>query len=210
MSIINERIRDRRTQLGLTLAEVAGALGVKEATAQRYESGAIKHIKHETIVELGRILHCSPSYLMGWEERPDNYPENLMPVSRSRTVPLIGTIACGKPILAVEDASEEIAIPDFVHADFALRCKGDSMINARIFDGDVVYIRRQDSVENGDIAAVIVGEEATLKKVYYQPGERLILRACNPMYSDLEYFGPELNSVKILGRAVFFLSAVRG
>ena len=145
------------------------------------------------------------------EERPEpSEPELRVLSSEPNRVPLIGTIACGRPILAVEDATESIAVPDFVRAEFALRCKGDSMINARIFDGDVVYIRRQDSVENGDIAAVIVGEEATLKKVYYQPGERLILRACNPMYSDLEYFGPELNSVKILGRAVFFLSAVRG
>lgn len=68
MSKINERIKERRLQMGLTLAEIADAIGVKEATAQRYESGAIKNISHETICRLSDTLHCSPSYLMGWED----------------------------------------------------------------------------------------------------------------------------------------------
>lgn len=131
--------------------------------------------------------------------------ENVIPMPSTHDLPLIGEIACGRPILAVEDATETVSAPDWVHADFALRCRGDSMINARIFDGDVVYIRRQPQVENGEIAAVRVGEEATLKKVY-QTGGRVILRACNPLFPDLEYEGPELEDVQVLGLAVAFTS----
>lgn len=82
------------------------------------------------------------------------------------------------------------------------------MINARIYDGDTVYIRRQPEVENGEIAAVRVGDEATLKRVYYNGG-RIILRACNPLYRDLEYEGEALNDIEILGRAVAFTSTIR-
>lgn len=69
MAILNERIKERRLSLNLTLLEVAEFLGVKEATAQRYESGDIKNIKHETIVCLAELFNCSPAYLMGWEEK---------------------------------------------------------------------------------------------------------------------------------------------
>lgn len=127
-----------------------------------------------------------------------------------KRVPLIGTIACGRPILAVEDASETVCLPEQIDADFSLRCKGDSMINARIFDGDIVYIKSQPMVEQGEIAAVIIEDEATLKKVYYTPGsDRITLRACNPMYPDMEYEGESLNRIKIIGKAVAFTGLIR-
>lgn len=69
MSVLNERIKSRRLQLNLTLLDVAEHLGVKEATAQRYESGEIKNIKHETIVSLSELFKCSPAYLMGWMDQ---------------------------------------------------------------------------------------------------------------------------------------------
>ncbi|MBR5825467.1 MAG: XRE family transcriptional regulator, partial [Clostridia bacterium] len=95
-----------------------------------------------------------------------------------------------------------------VNADFALRCKGDSMINARIFDGDIVYIRQQSDVDDGEIAAVLIGEEATLKKVY-KTENKLVLRPCNPMYDDLVYSNDALDSVRILGKAIMFTSLIR-
>ena len=110
----------------------------------------------------------------------------------------------------MEDAEEFDSVPIDVDCDFTLKCKGDSMINARIFDGDIVYIRKQPEVELGQIAAVRIGDEATLKKVYYTPGSgRMILRACNPLYGDLTYEGEELNQVEIMGLAVGFFSLVR-
>ena len=82
MSIINERIKQRRIENGLTLLQVANALGVKEATAQRYESGEIKNIKYETIEALSNILNCHPCYLMGWEEMPKCKKEvNVSPLA---------------------------------------------------------------------------------------------------------------------------------
>ena len=134
-------------------------------------------------------------------------PSNCLPVPRTVKKPRLGAIACGKPILAVENISEYDDVPITIHCDFTLLCKGDSMIDARIWDGDVVYIRQQPEVENGEIAAVRIGEEATLKKVYYN-GRRIILRACNPLYADMEYEGEDLNDVEILGKAVAFSSMI--
>lgn len=148
--------------------------------------------KHEFFSRLGILSSC-----------PD-----ITSLPKTYKVPLIGSIACGQPILAVENAEEVAEVPEYVHADFALRCKGDSMINARIFDGDIVYIHSQPEVENGQIAAVRIGDEATLKKVYFT-GQRLILRAANPLYDDLEYEGQSLEEVQILGKAVAFTSIIR-
>ncbi len=126
-----------------------------------------------------------------------------------KTVPLVGTIACGQPITAIEEeVGERVEVPEHVHADFALRCKGDSMINARIFDGDIVYIRQQPEVENGEIAAVRIDNEATLKRVRLLP-DRIILEPANPVYDPLVYRGSEMSEVVILGKAVAFTSVIR-
>lgn len=130
------------------------------------------------------------------------------PPRLTRIVPMVGTIACGVPTLAEENIEEYVRIPESVHADFCLRCKGDSMINARIFDGDIVFIRQQDTVENGDIAAVLIGNEATLKRVYKYEN-RICLRPENPMYETITVEGEELENLRILGKAIMFLSSVR-
>ncbi len=140
------------------------------------------------------------------EQRP--LPSNIIPMPGTYTLPLVGTIACGHPILAVEDADEVVEVPEHVHADFALRCKGDSMIEARIYDGDIVYIRIQPEVESGQIAAVRIGEEATLKKVRVYP-DMVILEPANQAFEPLVYRGEELNDIEILGKAVAFTSAIR-
>ena len=123
-------------------------------------------------------------------------------------IPLIGSIACGAPILAEEHIEDYIDIPKHIHADFALTCKGDSMINARIFDGDIVYIRQQDTVDNGQIAAVLIDGEATLKRVRLFD-DHISLEPENPQYRPLVYWGEEMNTVRILGKAVAFTSAIR-
>ena len=125
-----------------------------------------------------------------------------------RKVPLVGSIACGTPILAQQNLDGEVDIPAEIRADFALRCKGDSMINARIYSGDIVYIRQQEEVEHGEIAAVLIGEEATLKRVYLFE-DHISLEAENPQYRPIVYWGEDMNSVHILGKAVAFTSDVR-
>ena len=131
-----------------------------------------------------------------------------MPMPATYKVPLLGAIACGEPILAAENVEGDVEVPEHVRADFALRCKGDSMINARIFDGDIVYIRQQPTVDDGQIAAVLIGEEATLKRVRLYP-DHVVLEPENPLYRPHSYWNEDMNTVRILGKAVAFTSAVR-
>ena len=130
---------------------------------------------------------------------------------KMRKVPLLGTIACGEPILATENIAAYLDVAEEIHCDFALRCKGDSMMDARILDGDVVYIRLQPDVENGEIAAVLIDgmeTEATLKRVYKSEGQ-VVLAPANASYTPLAFVGEDLAHVHILGKAVAFASLVR-
>lgn len=135
-------------------------------------------------------------------------PPGFSPPPETYKVPRIGTIACGEPILAEENIEGYEDVPSNIHCDFTLRCKGDSMINARIFDGDIVYIRQQDEVESGEIAAVLIdGTEATLKRVRIFE-DHIILEPENPMYKPLVFWGDEMNRVRIIGKATHFMSEV--
>lgn len=211
MSIWNERIHEKRTDKGITLAQVAEKLGVTEATAQRYERGNIKSIPYEHMCAYGEILNCSPAYLMGWEEDSTAKLDNAYPIELKR-FPMLGEIACGKPIYANEDRESYIMAGTNIQADFCLKAKGDSMINARILDGDIVFIKEQDIVDNGEIAAVVVNDdsEATLKRFYYYAEKSMvILKAENPTYEDMIFTNDELENFHVLGKAVAFQSDVR-
>lgn len=131
----------------------------------------------------------------------------IEPLPNLRPVPLLGTIACGEPILAEENIEKYVGLPEDIKADFALRCKGDSMINARIFDGDLVFIKQQSEVNNGEIAAVLIDNEATLKRVYKYPSG-IELRPENPLFAPINITPNDKVEVKILGKAVSFLSKV--
>ena len=203
---LHEKIKALREERGLSQEALAQKTGYTDRSSiAKIEKGQVS-LSAAKIALFAQALGVTPGRLTGWGE---GSPDNVIPLPEMRRVPLIGAIACGKPILAVEEAEETVAVPDFIHADFALRCKGDSMINARIFDGDIVYIRAQPQVENGQIAAVRIGDEATLKRVYYTPDrDRVTLRPCNPLYPDLDYAGADLEQIEVLGLAVGFFSAV--
>lgn len=206
-----QRIRNRRKEIDISAEKVATAIGVSPATIYRYENGDIEKVPGEVLLPIAKVLRTTPAYLMGWEDAPStDYSSipGIEPIPRMRRIPLVGTIACGEPILAVENLDGEVEIPDSIHADFALRCKGDSMINARIFDGDMVYIREQPAVENGQIAAVLIDDEATLKRVHLFD-DHIILEPENPMYRPKVYWNGDMNAVRILGLAVAFTSSVR-
>ena len=190
---LHERIKKCRLERGMTLLEVANALGVREATAQRYESGEIKNLKQATVLEMAKIFNCSPAYLMGWEEFAES-PAN------AEKLPLLGKIAAGQPILATEDCEYFSPIND-TRADFCLRVKGDSMIGAGIKDGDIVFIRKQESVDDGEIAAVLVEDEATLKRVYITD-DAVTLISENPKYKPMVYTKKQCKNIRILGKAV--------
>lgn len=204
---IGDIMRTRRQELGLTLEEVGDYVGVGKSTVRKWEHGDIENMKRDKIALLSKILKLSPlTFITGEVEY--GTPDNIIPLPKMKKIPLLGTIACGEPILATENIEALINADENLNADFALRCKGDSMINARIFDGDIVYIREQPDVEDGEIAAVLIGEEATLKRVYKYPS-KVVLRPENPLYDDMTYSKEEMNEVRILGKAVAFLSAIR-
>lgn len=170
---------------------------------------------------LGHALNVSEAWLMGYDVPAERNADetksdakqssfgNLYPIELKK-YPLLGEIACGKPIYCQEDRESYALSGAAINADFCLKCKGDSMINARIYDGDIVFIREQEEVENGEIAAVIIDDEATLKRVYYYPEQGMvILKAENPRYADIILQKDALNTVRILGKAVAFQSDVR-
>ena len=212
---LHDDIKQRRIELGLTMADLAQSVGVSEATISRWESGDIANMKRDKIVSLAKALHVSPSFIMGWDEPEtedivsSNKYNNVFPI-KTHKIPLLGDIACGEPIFASEDKESYVLAGTDIRADFCLRACGDSMINARIYDGDIVFIREQPMVEKGEIAAVIINDEATLKRVYYYPEQnKIILNPENPAYEPFVYVGEELNSIRILGKAIAFQSDVR-
>ncbi len=219
--IITDTFSTRLTALieqsGRVNADIAHLVSMSPATISRYCNG-IMTPKITTVRVLAEFFNVSDVWLMGYDvpmEREKataaTVPNGLQPLPKTKKIPLLGAIACGEPILATENISSYIECPDEIHADFSLRCKGDSMINARIFDGDIVYIREQPSVENGEIAAVLIDgaeTECTLKR-FYKDVDEIRLEAENPMYQKLVFRKEEMNHVRVIGKAIFFTSAVR-
>ena len=204
----SSKLKELRKSKGMTLDELAEIVGTSKQTIHRYENGIITNVPPEKVESLAIALGTTPQELMGWEDEPAVTYKNVMPVS-VKQLPVLGDIACGMPIYAEERHESFVNVADKLDADFCLKAHGDSMTGARIYDGDVVFIRSQSSVDNGEIAAVIINDEATLKRVYYYPNEgKLVLSPENPRYAPLVYVGRELEAVKIIGKAVAFQSII--
>ena len=206
MSELSRRIRHRREELGLSQEELADRMGYRSKSSITKLEKGINDLPQSKLEELAAALHTTSAWLLGLDIPAP--PPGFEPLPVMAQVPLVGSIACGTPILAEENLDGTVEAPDHVRADFALRCKGDSMINARIFDGDIVYIRQQESVEHGEIAAVLIGDDATLKRVYIYD-DCISLEAENPQYKPMVYRGEEMNNIRILGKAVAFTSVIR-
>lgn len=204
------RLKYLREKSGKTMRETASELGLPYTTYINYEK-ELREPNSETLVMLANHYDVSVDYLIGRSENPvkeklptaeDFSRYGLRPITKKR-VPLLGNIPCGEPKYADEDIECYVEIGNDVKADFCLRAKGDSMIGARIHDGDLVFIRSTPQVDNGQIAAVIIDDEATLKRVYYYPeNNMMILKPENSKYKDLIYLGDQLETVRILGLAV--------
>lgn len=197
-------MKKRRKEIGFSAEKVAERLGVSPATIYRYEKGDIEKVPVDSLAELAKILQTTPAYLMGWEEQPtpapSPIPPGFSPMPEMVQVPLIGSIACGTPITAEQNIEQMVCVPSRWHATFTLTCKGQSM-EPRIHDGDLVAIRSQAEVEQGEIAAVRIGEEATLKRVYLHPSF-IELRPENPAFESIILSREEMNSVTIEGKAI--------
>ena len=214
MSNLQTRIRELRKENGLTQSEMAQKLREKyqlktdRVMISKWETGfQIPEIY--TISCIANLFGVSIDYLNGIE--PDLHISfdkyGLSPI-KTKKIPMLGEIACGEPIYANEEYETFVEASSELEADFCLTAKGDSMINARIFDGDIVFIRQQPDVENGEIAAVIIENDVTLKRVYKYNG-RIELRPENPLHKVQDYEGEKLNEIRILGKAIAFQSYVR-
>lgn len=200
---IFERIKMLRIKQGMNLDELAKKVGYHGGSAiSKIENGE-RNINHEMLIKYAEALDVSTSYLLFGDEDPKS---ELRPIIRKR-FPMLGEIACGQPIFASEDHESYVDASADIDADFCLTARGDSMIGARINDGDVVFIKKMPVVQNGDIAAVVIGDEATLKVWHFDANEKkLVLMPENRRYSPLVFTGAELDTVICLGKAVCFMS----
>ncbi len=185
-----KRLRQLREEQGLSQSALASKVGLSKSSINMYERGE-REPGFAALTAFAELFSIDIDTLLGGSPSP-------------KKLKVLGEIACGEPIFTNQ---EESIFGGAEQADFCLRAKGDSMIGARIADGDLVFIRRQPTVENGEIAAVVIDDTATLKRVYYYPEEqKLSLNAENPRYAPLIYVGEELDHIRILGKAIGFCS----
>jgi len=219
---LQDKVVRLKTENGLTTDRLSELSGVPKGTINKILNGETRNPTIATLSSLAGVLGCPLEYLcgnpadipgvyrIGHEKRPLaglnlKNADCILPVDR-KAIPLLGSIAAGKPIF-VEETFEVTECAASMHCDFALRVKGDSMIGARIHDGDIVFIRHQDDVDDGQIAAVIIDDEATLKRVYHIKNGLQLLSE-NPKYAPIIATFEEYTCIRILGRAVGFFSAV--
>lgn len=209
---IMNQIKELRKSRGLSQKKLAQILNVHQTAISQWETGRTSP-DIDLANKLASLFDVSIEQLLDLEEcelHTDVFSTvpNIYPIDKKK-IPLLGDIACGQPIYADEDRESYVIAGTDINADFCLRAHGDSMIGARILDGDIVFIKKADIVNNGEIAAVIIGDEATLKRVYYYPEKgKLVLTPENPKYEPLVYVGEELNEIHILGKAIAFQSDV--
>jgi repressor LexA len=203
------RMRKAMDIRNMTQADLVKKTGLPKSAISQYYSGKYE-AKQKALYLIAKALNVSEAWLMGHDvpmERSDTeYPDNILKIE-TKKFPLLGTIAAGQPIFAEEQFETYVEAGANIQADFCLKIQGDSMINARICDGDIVFIRKQPDVNDGEIAAVLIEDEATLKRVYKKRNE-IILVAENPAYPPLVYKNEELDRIRILGKAIAFQSNV--
>lgn len=208
MKKMMERIKERRLALGYSYQDLANKIGLSKSTLQRYETGSIKNLPLNKLQLLANALEVSPEWIIGYPETNIPAFENIYPVSVQK-MPLLEKVSGGKPIYKNKSKDSYTLAGTELKADFCLVAKDDSMINARIHKGDIVFIQRQPMVDNADLAAIGINDDVMLKRVYYYPEDKkLLLNAENPDYPPLIFIGDELQQVAILGKAVAFQSDI--
>lgn len=191
---IGEKIKKLRLDNNMTLEELGGKVGVSKQSLFKYENGIVTNIPLDRIEKLGKVLGVDPSELVGWS----NVKEVKLDI-HPRKIPILGKIAAGTPILAVENHEDYFDTSEFINADFALQIQGDSMIGSRIYDGDIVFLKKQSYIDNGQIGAFLIDGEATLKIFNKQAGTVMLLSS-NPNYSPI-ILNPEKENI-ILGKLI--------
>ena len=207
MPKFNEQLKMLRREAGISQQEFANRIGISKSSVNMYERGE-REPGLETLETIADYFHVDMDFLLGKSEHRNKFawlndlddskesftlPQNIMPIPKMKKVPLIGTIACGTPILAVEDATEFINAPETMDIDFALECKGDSMINAGIHENDIIVVKQQNTAENGEIVIALIDDSATVKRLF-RKDNKIILHPENDNMSDMIF-----DNVIILG-----------
>lgn len=211
MKIFSQRLREAMESAGLDPQRLSELTGISRPGIYQYLNDVYSP-KKDRLDSMAAALRVSPDWLVGkTDDRMGRILVEVPGVEKNpdfTELPIIGQIACGSPILAEENVVGMALAPVSFRGCYALKCKGDSMKDARIMDGDIVYIRPQPDVEDGQIAAVLIGDEATLKRVYRYPGVT-VLRAANPDFPDQVYTAEQFLDVRIIGLAVGFSSRIK-
>ena len=205
MSHISEKMLRILSEKEISYGELAEKTGIPKSALQRYATGQTEKIPIDRLQIIASAIGTTPEYLMGWNtERKINDEVPLLPLPRMKRWEVIGGAACGSPIH--REMEQTVLAPADIDADRVFRCIGDSMIGAHIFDGDLVFVKTGEQVEDGRIGVVRVGDEYSLKRIYHGP-DYLELRSENPAYPPIIIRGDQENA-EIIGRAVQFLSRV--
>ena len=218
-----ERLKELMNERGLKQIDILSKaayycnkynIKLTKSDLSQYISGKVSTPTQDKLFVLANALNVSEAWLMGFDvpmerktpapsdlsELYEKYP-NIKPIKKVK-IPMLGNIACGEPTFADEQYETFIETDGHIQADFCLTCDGDSM-EPKLMNGDIVFIRKQPEVNDGQIAAVLIEDEATLKRVYYdKPNNVLTLVAENPKYRPFIYSGEQLDHIRILGRAV--------
>ena len=198
-------IKKYRLAAGMKQVELCKIVGITQGALSGWENGKYEP-DLKSLNKMAELFNTTIEELMGYAPETEKLPFHIYPITRKR-FRMLGAIACGEPRYADEDHETYVEASADIQADFCITAKGDSMIGARIMDGDIVFIREQPMVEDGEIAAVIIDDEATLKRVKYnKEKQQLTLFPANDKYDPLVFIGEELNQVRILGKAVCFMS----
>lgn len=206
MSDISERILNIITEKDISYGELSEKTGIPKSALQRYATGQTEKIPIDRLQLIASAIGTTPEFLMGWNT--EGSPKNnspLLPLPRMKRWKVIGGTACGTPIHK-EIEEETVLAPADINADRVFRCVGDSMVGAHIFDGDLVFVKTGEYVDDGRIGVVRIGDEYTLKRIY-RGEDYLELRSENPKYPPIIIRGEQENA-EIVGKAVQFLSRV--
>lgn len=205
MKAVKDIIKEKRLEHGLTMKELAQKVGVSEGTISRWESGEIANMRRSAMVSLSKALDIAPAVLMGWSEP---LPDGAFRPALKR-VPMLGYAAAGEPLENLDGQDTYYVEADSKYkVDFCITVRGDSMINAGINDGDIVFVHRQPDVKNGQVACVEINRNQVAIKRFYKTGNGVMLVSENPKYAPLIFNADNCDDFRVLGRAVIKQSEI--
>ena len=198
--MLDKVLKELRAVSGITQQRLADELGVSKGAVAMWETGK-RMPEGSMLVSIAKFFGVSVVMLLGVRSDVE-LPANARAIS-SKRLPLLGNVACGEPIFAEQEVEAYVSSDCDINADFCLRAVGDSMINARIFDGDILFVKSQNIVDDGEIAVVLIEDEATVKRFFYdRENNTITLMPENPMFKPLRFSGAQLNAVRVLGKVI--------